>query len=164
MASDGIFSNLQTTVVGLSSQLKRLETIAENIANARSGPDANGNVYRKKRVIENGINQARPNSFQHEMSLRLKQSNANHFSSPVSGSPILPGGENAEKVRVVELGGEVLVNDPTHPQADENGYVRKPDINIVEEMTGMISASRAYEANISVLQAAKQIAKLTLEI
>ncbi|MCF7800582.1 MAG: flagellar basal body rod protein FlgC [Candidatus Marinimicrobia bacterium] len=155
---------MQTTVVGLSSQLKRLETIAENISNAQSGPDANGRVYHKKRVVETEFKQSQPGSFQHEMSLHLKKADPNHFSSPGSTTALSPGGDRSGKVKVLEVGGEVLVNDPTHPQADEKGYVRKPDINVVEEMTGMISASRAYEANISVLQAAKKLAKLTLDI
>ena len=164
MASDGIFSTLQTTVTGLTSQLKRLETIAENISNAQSGPDAQGRVYRKKRVVESGTGGTQPGSFRHEMSLRIKRANPDHFSSPALVSGATSENESARNIRVVEVGGEVLVNDPTNPQADENGYVHKPDINVVEEMTAMISASRAYEANISVLQAAKQLAKLTLEI
>lgn len=164
MAIDGIFSSLQTTVGGLSSQLKRLETIAENISNAESGPDANGRVYKKKRVIESPTIGTRPGSFQHEMSIRLKRANPNHFSSAGSTPGANSGAKALQNFHVEEVGGEVLVNDPTHPQADANGFVRKPDINVVEEMSGMISASRAYEANISVLQAAKQIAKFTLEI
>jgi len=163
MASDGIFSSMQTTVTGLSSQLKRLETIAENISNAQSGPDASGRIYHKKRVIDAPLNGAQPGSFQHQMSISLKRANPSHFSSitSIQGKAL---GSPAPQFRVEEVGGEVIEHDPTNPLADENGYVRKPDINVVEEVSGMISASRAYEANISVLQAAKAIAKLTMEI
>lgn len=163
MASDGIFSSMQTTVGGLSSQLKRLETIAENISNAQSGPDASGRIYHTKRVIDAPMNGTQPGSFQHQMSISLKRANPSHFSS-INSVQAQALGSPAPQFRVEEVGGEVLENDPTNPMADENGYVRKPDINVVEEMSGMIAASRAYEANISVLQAAKAIAKLTLEI
>ncbi|HEX7072028.1 MAG TPA: flagellar basal body rod C-terminal domain-containing protein, partial [Rhodothermales bacterium] len=56
------------------------------------------------------------------------------------------------------------VYDPTHPHADANGYVQYPDINVVEEMTQMMSANRIYEANLTVVQAAKEMIKRTLEI
>ena len=58
----------------------------------------------------------------------------------------------------------MLVFKPEHPQADENGYVRMPKINVIEEMVDLISATRTYEANVSVMNAAKNIAKRSLEI
>ncbi|MDH7479844.1 MAG: flagellar basal body rod C-terminal domain-containing protein, partial [Syntrophomonadaceae bacterium] len=57
-----------------------------------------------------------------------------------------------------------LVHDPSHPHADENGYVAYPNINIVNEMVNMITATRAYEANVTALNAAKDIALKALEI
>jgi len=57
-----------------------------------------------------------------------------------------------------------LVHDPTHPNADENGYVRMPDVDIVEEMVDMIAASRAYEANTVAISAAKKMARDALDI
>ena len=164
MAVEGIFSTLHTTVRGLNTQLKRMEVISENIANADSGPDANGRVYHKKRVVETPQVGSRPMSFQHEMSLQIKRANPDHFTTRQAISGAVPENDPYSHVKVEEAGGEVLVSDPTNPLADKNGFVRKPDINVVEEMTNMITASRGYEANISVLQAAKQIAKLTLEI
>ena len=67
-------------------------------------------------------------------------------------------------VKVVEESGVRLVYDPQHPLADENGYVRVPDINPVEEMVSLVSATRTYEANVAVMNAAKLIAKKSLEI
>jgi flagellar basal-body rod protein FlgC len=57
-----------------------------------------------------------------------------------------------------------IVYDPGHPMANAEGYVQKPDVNLVQEMVTMISATRAYEANVSVIQAAKNMAKKALEI
>ena len=69
-----------------------------------------------------------------------------------------------DQYKVIEEKGEKLQFDPNHPQADENGYVKMPDINMVEEMVDLISASRTYEANVTVINAAKQMAKRALEI
>jgi len=65
---------------------------------------------------------------------------------------------------IEEIEAERLEYDPTHPHADENGYVRYPDVNVVEEMTRMISANRIYEANLTALEAAKETIKRTLEM
>ena len=68
------------------------------------------------------------------------------------------------KAKIVEVKGEKLVYNPGHPRADENGYVRMPNVNVVEEMVDLISSSRAYEANATVLDAAKKMAKNALNI
>ncbi len=65
---------------------------------------------------------------------------------------------------MIEHKGEKLVFNPNHPQADDKGYVKMPDINMVEEMVDLISVSRSYEANVTVIDAAKQMAKKTFEI
>lgn len=164
MNLEGIFSTIKTTVGGMSGQMKRLEVIAENIANAQSSPDADGRIYQKKRVVESGATTSSVKPFRQHLSLRLKRGHQNHISSFASQSDSQSIARNDDRFRIVKVGGVRLVNDPTHPYADENGNVRIPDINMVEEMAEMISASRAYEANINVLDAAKQMAKRTLEI
>ena len=57
-----------------------------------------------------------------------------------------------------------MVYDPSHPYADENGYIRKPDINVVEEMVDLMSLSRTYEANVQTFNSAKELAKKALDI
>jgi flagellar basal-body rod protein FlgC len=57
-----------------------------------------------------------------------------------------------------------LVYDPSHPDADENGYVRYPNVNVVTEMVEMITAQRAFEANVSVIESAKNVARDSLDI
>ncbi|MDX1532319.1 MAG: flagellar basal body rod C-terminal domain-containing protein, partial [Rhodothermales bacterium] len=74
------------------------------------------------------------------------------------------GGDLGPRTEVVGEDRVRLEYDPTHPDADENGYVHYPDVNVVEEMAHLISANRVYEANLSTVQAAKEMIKRTLEI
>ena len=64
----------------------------------------------------------------------------------------------------MELDGEKLIYDPRHPMADNDGYIRMPNVNMVEEMVDMITASRAYEANVNVMSAVKNMAKKAMDI
>jgi len=76
-----------------------------------------------------------------------------------------PQGMGVRVSRIVEDDSPGILNfDPTHPDADELGYVRMPNVNIVEEMVNMISASRSYEANITAMQNARTLTQRTLEI
>ncbi|MBT7789754.1 MAG: flagellar basal body rod protein FlgC [Calditrichaeota bacterium] len=142
--------------------MKRLETISENIANVEKLPDADGKVYNRKTVIESFKKGNSGNRFGDEMSLSIRNTQSNHI------SPNKFNGARREQVRpeieVAEVDGEKLVYDPTHPRADKNGYLLMPDISVVEEMVDMVAASRFYEANISVLNATKQMAKKAMEI
>jgi len=130
----------------LTAHKFRLEVIAQNIANSET--TTNGRAYRRKLVVLSEI----PNSFQKNLrdaASRLKTENK----GGVEVSGIL---EDENAVR--------LEYDPDSPFANEAGYVEKPDINAVEEMIDMMSASRAYEANVTAFNAVKRMAQKALEI
>jgi len=163
MKTGGIFSTLRTSFTGLSSQMKRLETISENIANAEKLPDADGNVYNRKTVLESFKKGIRGSRFGDKMALSLRNTQSSHI-SPNNKSNGIVRDQVGPEFEVVEVKSEKLVYDPTHPRADKNGYVLMPHISVVKEMVDMVAASRSYEANISVLNATKQMAKKAMEI
>lgn len=162
MKVEGIFSAIRTTLNGLSTQMKRMEVISENIANAEKSPDESGNVYKRKVLTPGKSHSSYSKRFGDELGLRIKRSHSDHMRSSSADKP--SENQKSQQFKVVEEKGEKLIFDPNHPQADENGYVKMPDINMVEEMVDLISASRTYEANVTVMNAAKQMAKRSLEI
>lgn len=165
MDTQGIFSALKQTYSGISSQMKRLEVISENIANAEALPDKNGKLYQKKVAILNDGPSGGKGSFGTKMSLKLQNSSNKHLQS---GSPSSaagnPNGTPMNQYEVIEVKGDKVIHDPSHPRADENGYVRMPNVNVVEEMVDLMATNRAYEANITVMNASKAMAKKTFEI
>ncbi len=163
MEIKGIFSTLRTTLTGMSAQMKRMNVISENIANADIAPDKNGNVYKRKVVVQNQAITNSSDSFGDQMSLVLRRSNGAHFGNnskiqSISGKP------NTNEIEVVEINNIKTVFDPGHPLADEDGFVKSPNVNMVEEMVDMVAASRHYEANVSVMTATKNMAKKAMEI
>jgi flagellar basal-body rod protein FlgC len=122
-----------------------MDVIAENLANSSTTRTASGDPYRRKYVV-----------FQ-------ERANDRDFASFFNKARKVPGG-----VRVLYIGEDQSEfkydYDPAHPDADENGYVRLPNVEVVQEMVDMMAAFRAYEANITALNAFKDMAVKTLEI
>jgi flagellar basal-body rod protein FlgC len=139
-----------------------MEIISENIAHAEKSPDAEGNIYQRKVLQSRSKRSSFSKRFGNELGLRLSRSHSNHI--PSRAEEGVQKADSHDQFKVVEKKGEKLIFEPNHPQADENGYVKMPDINMVEEMVDLISASRTYEANVTVMNAAKQMAKKALEI
>lgn len=149
----GLFSSINVAASGLTAQRLRLDVISNNIANADTTRTPEGGPFRRSRVI------FRP---------RVEQ--------PYWRSPFLPKTMDngvGQGVRVVEVSEDTdsdprLVYDPTHPDAiktgPQKGYVEMPNVNIVEEMVDMISASRSYEANVAVVNGAKTMFQGALAI
>lgn len=165
MKLNRLFLGLDINAAGLSAQRKRMNAVAENIANVETSRTEAGGPYRRKIV------QMKERSAQLFASILSKSSNAlsstqpEHFSDAeleMSSSETVPTGIDAEESQ--DSTPFKIIYDPTHPDADENGYVKMPNVNVVTEMVEMISASRAYEANVIAINAAKTIAKDTLEI
>jgi len=118
----------------LTAQSARLNAVASNLANADSVIGYDGRPYRAKQVV-----------FQ---------------AAPVEG-----GGLGVRVMQVVESAAPLrLQYDPANPAADEKGYVALPNVNVVEEMVNMISASRAYQANAEVMNSARALMTKTLSI
>ncbi|MDI6703069.1 MAG: flagellar basal body rod protein FlgC [bacterium] len=143
----GLFDAIDTSSSGLTAERLRMDVIANNIANVNTTRTPEGGPYRRQQVI-----------FEPRESPR--------FSIPFVGRDrkLEPG----KGVRVVAIQEDEspprLEYRPGHPDADENGYVRLPNVNIVVEMTDMITATRAYEANVQVITSAKDMMMRALRI
>lgn len=163
MKVGGLFSALRTTMSGMSNQMQRLDVISENIANAEKVPDENGRVYQKKIVVPRRNTRLPESKFHNVLNLSMRRTRADHMSSKTTEGRM---GSNfkADDLKIVTEKGFKLEYNPGHPRADENGYVKMPKINAVEEMVDLLAASRTYEANVTVLNAAKAMAKKALEI
>ncbi len=140
------FDVMNTSSAGLSAQRLRMNLISGNLANVNTTRTKQGGPYRRKEAVfaAQPVNQ----SFK-----RILADRQNNKLSTVIVA------------RVVEdRNPPVLKYDPQHPDADEKGYVAMPNINLMEEMVNMISATRGYEANVTALKAAKDMALKALEI
>lgn len=131
---------------GLDVEWQRLQVIAQNIANMNSTRTATGGVYRARRLVSGPAE-----SFARVLS---------HY----PGQPAPPkGGVTVYDVAAID-GATQRTFDPSHPHADEAGYVTFPAISQAEEMTLMIKTTRAYEANLVALSAAQQIYSSALQV
>ena len=160
MKVQGVLAAIKTTVGGLNTQMRRLELISDNIANAEKTVGKDGELYKRKVLADETKESKLKTKFSETLNLKLKRSKNDHFNPGTSRLT----NENKQKLEVIEQESEILVYEPNHPKADENGYIRKPDVNLVEEMVDMISATRMYEANVTVMNAAKNMAKKSMEI
>jgi flagellar basal-body rod protein FlgC len=149
----GIFNSINIAATGMSAERLRSDVIADNIANVNTTRTAEGGPFRRSRVI------MRP-----------------RVESPYWRSPFLPESMDngvGRGVRVVEVQKDYaaenpLKYDPTHPDAIKTGpragYVELPNVDVVTEMVDMISASRAYEANASIIEGSKAMFQRALDI
>ena len=149
-----IFRPLGIAASGLSAQRARMETIAGNIANAETTRTAEGGAYRRQVATL----QAQPTpdrTFPTGPQIDLDV-------------PPLPGQDPDGGVRVAGVADDAtegpLVYDPGHPDADEAGYVRYPNVELTQETVDMMVAQRAYEANATVFQVLKSVLNKALEI
>ena len=143
------WQSLRIGASGLLAQRLRLDVIANNIANAQTTRTAAGGPYQRQDVVftpQEG-NQFVPGFIAQKMGERKE----------------VDGGVRVAEIVTDETPGQV-VYDPTHPDADANGYVTYPNVNPVVEMTNMLSATRSYEANLAVVDAIKQMAVKAIDI
>ena len=141
--------SMNISASALTATRVRIDTIAENVANINVTRTANGEPYRRKFVVYQEITS--PNR---RFATHFIRANARHPSA--GGVRVSYIGEDPSEFK--------YDYDPTHPDADEEGYVRKPNVEVVQEMVDMMSAYRAYEANITALNTYKDMAVKTLEI
>ncbi len=161
----GILNAIEIASKGLSVQRSKMNIVAKNIANAETTKTKEGGPYRRQRVMveETPVKQSF-RSVMKDANSRLAKTNSRHISSKT---------HNNQKNELSSVDIEVIseskddfkiVYDPTHPHADEEGYVKMPNIEIITEMVDMMAASRAYEANTVAISSAKEMAKNALEI
>jgi len=132
-----LFNVFQVSSSAMTAQAMRLNTTASNLANADSVISSDGKPYRSKQVV--------------------------FEATPMGGLGDVSKGVRVRQV-VEDASPPRMVYDPKNPAADEKGYVAFPNVNVVEEMTNMISASRSYQTNVEVMNTAKSMMLRTLQI
>ncbi|MDB5729078.1 MAG: flgC [Noviherbaspirillum sp.] len=130
-----LFNIFNVAGSAMSAQGQRLNVVSSNIANADSTSSADGKTYRAKQVVFTAV----PSANSTATGVRVQQ--VVEDNSPLK-----------------------MVHDPKHPNADENGYVAMPNVNVVEEMVNMISASRSYQTNAETMNTAKNMLLKTLTL
>jgi flagellar basal-body rod protein FlgC len=129
-----LFNIFNVSGSAMSAQAQRLNTVASNLANADSATSSTGQAYRAKQVVFEAV-------------------------------PLADGGSAVKVQQVVEDASPLKqVYDPKHPMADDKGYVSMPNVNVVDEMVNMLSASRSYQNNVETMNAAKTLLMKTLTI
>jgi flagellar basal-body rod protein FlgC len=129
-----LFSIFNVSGSAMSAQAQRLNVVASNLANADSATSASGQAYRAKQVVFETV-------------------------------PLEDGSAGVKVQQVVEDASPLKqVYDPKHPMADDKGYVAMPNVNVVDEMVNMLSASRSYQTNVETMNAAKTLLLKTLTL
>ncbi len=161
----GIFDSFDISASGMSAEQYRMDIISQNMANAHTTRTEDGTSYVRKVVTFQEKTNTTERNFKHMLDTAF---------SNLSGRPL--GSTNSARLSSpgsgVKIGGlyedtwteEVMAYDPEHPDADENGYVHYPNVNVITEMTNMIDASRGYEANQAAFEATKAMANKGLEM
>lgn len=145
------FNSLNTSTSALTAQRLRMDVISENLANIDTTRTAKGGPYKRKTVIFKEMDSKKPFS--------------SIFNDVVSSDSNKYNVKGVKVDKIVEDKSEGAKEfNPNHPDADSNGYVEKPNVNVVEEMVNMISANRTYEANITAVNTTKSMINKTLEI
>ncbi|OYO30469.1 flagellar basal body rod protein FlgC [Janthinobacterium sp. PC23-8] len=129
-----LFNIFNVSGSAMSAQAQRLNTVASNLANADSATSASGQAYRAKQVVFEAV-------------------------------PLAAGGTAVKVQKVIEDPSPMkMVYDPKNPLADDKGYVTMPNVNTVDEMVNMLSASRSYQTNVETMNAAKSLLLKTLTL
>ncbi len=144
----GIFSAFDINATGMTAERYRMDIIAQNVANANTTRTQDGTPYRRKVVVFEEKNSQTPF---HQVLLKERDR--------YSGSGVKVTGVYEDTWTEGNM-----VYDPSHPDADENGYVMYPNVSIITEMTNLIDASRAYQANATAFDASKNIATTGLDL
>lgn len=144
-----LFSQFNICASGMTAQRLRTDVISENIANVNTTRTSDGTPYVRKQVV-----------------FTEKGNIINSFDNILNAARSGAGGNGVKVTEISEDTSTPMqqVYEPSHPDADENGYVTYPNVNIVQEMTDMIDATRAYEANVTAFNAGKSMTTKGLEV
>jgi len=157
------FRGMNISATGMTAQRRKMDLISENIANSETTKTEDGVAYQRKVLLVNA-EQGDVRLSMPESTLRMRTTNNGHI--PFTDMPIASAssGNGIEMEEYEDNTQGEIVYDPNHPDADEEGYVQMPNVNVITEMVDMIAATRGFEANVTAFNASKQIAKDSLEI
>ncbi|MDH3251194.1 MAG: flagellar basal body rod protein FlgC [Ignavibacteria bacterium] len=160
-----MFLGLNISSSGLSAQRRKMNVIANNIANAETTRTAEGGTYRRKQVVMREAAQQQFAIGLQAAQISLARTSEEHMPDglyPFGGDRA--AGSSVDAQQKDDPTPMKTIYDPAHPDADQDGYVQMPNVNVVTEMVDMIAASRAFEANVTAINATKAMAKDSLEI
>jgi flagellar basal-body rod protein FlgC len=140
----GFYDSIDVSASGLTAQRLSMDVIANNIANANTTRTAAGGPFKRQLLV-----------------LAEQPDVSAEASGPDSGNT---GAGVVVQQITQDNGPDKLVYDPSHPDADPNGFVHMPNVEVVKEMVDMIAASRAYQANVTAIQEARQLDSQTMNI
>jgi len=148
--ADSFYSSIEVSASGLSAERLAMDVIANNLANVNTTRTPEGGAFKRQLVV-----------FAQKQS---ETANASFNPLDTSNDP----GKSRDGVEAVGImsdpGPDRMVYDPTHPDADPNGYVHMPNIDVVKEMVDMIAASRAYQANVTAIQESRSMGNAALNL
>ena len=141
-----VMNGMNVSASGMTAQRLRMDIISQNIANVNTTRDANGNAYKRKAVV-------------------FAEKDLTPFGQVLLNTAGTVGnGVKVTKIVQDDKTAMRKVFDPSHPDSDDEGYVTFPNVNVVQEMTDLISATRSYEANVTAFNATKNMALKGLEV
>ena len=164
----GLFTGLDISASGLRAQRIRQNTISSNLANAETTRTEKGGPYRRQFPVFSADSDRKDvRIINQDIKLQGTMTDENHMPIPPLEFPrdqtFFGNGVRVDEIRE-DSRPPKMVYDPSHPDADKNGYVAMPNVNVIEEMTNMISATRAYEANVTAFNATKSMLMQGLQI
>jgi flagellar basal-body rod protein FlgC len=170
--STGLFNSIRISATGMHGQRVKMDVVAENLANTETTRTEEGTPYRRKRAVFQELLQKKLGRLQ---ALRARRPQGQGLELQATHRAHMSGGNEARRTELVpgvavdvatapDASDFRVVYDPGHPDADEDGYLLLPNVNVITEMVDMITASRAYEANVSAVQAAKEMFNRALDI
>ncbi len=162
-----MFSGLRISASGMRAQRVRQNIITSNLANAETTRTSEGGPYKREFVVFESEGASPITLQESRRGFAGKTTNNKHMAIPDSQT-LLRGMKSGSGVKIAEIRKDSReakqIYDPSHPDANGEGYVAMPNINIVEEMADMISATRAYEANVTAFNASKSMLMEALQM
>lgn len=160
-----IYRSIDIAASGMTAQRKKMDAISSNIANiSTTNADGAGNPYLRRHVVMGTVPEQTFSRALREATVKMARTKPGHILPTRSYkrtelTPLVEGNE----IEIPNIRKNVIY-DPTHPDANQEGFVVMPDVNIIEEMVDLMVASRAFEANVTVINAAKNMISKSLEI
>ena len=168
--SKGLFTAIRTSASGLRGQRVKMDVVSRNLANAETTRTEDGTPYRRQRAVFSEVLDERVQTLQARRGGAADEAGGMSRTAPGHLSGLRPargesvGGIETEVEAAPDASDFRVVYDPGHPDADDEGYVLMPNVDVITEMVDMIAASRAYEANLSAVQASKDMFTQALKI
>ena len=148
----GMYSSIEVSASGLSAERLAMDVIANNLANVNTTRTPEGGAFKRQLVVF----------------AQKQEEDPNASLDPLDTSSASDPGKSLDGVQAVGIisdpSPDRMVYDPTHPDADANGYVHMPNIDVVKEMVDMIAASRAYQANVTAIQESRNMGNAAMNL